>query len=152
MAQELTVGTGDRISIIISGVKSSSGGGRASRQVDYSGNLAEFLATYGEPEVEVKTPDMNHLKALGKAGDANALQAAMNKLSAELLASSAKPLPQRVVDATCKYLTSVHNFVISDKDPGTDHFYISAGDLTPQMIVVPGDGTEWHVLAAAPFG
>ena len=152
MAEELKVKAGDRISIIISGTKTTAGGGRATRQVDYSGDLAEFLDKYGEAQTEVETPDFDELKSLGKAGDATALQAAMNKLSAELLASSIKPLPQQIVDATCTFLVKAHNFVISDQDPGTDNFYLSAGDLTPQMINVPGDGTEWHVLAAAPFG
>ena len=151
MATELTVGAGDRISIIISGVKNS-GGGRTSRQVDFSGDLAEFLETYGEAQADVKEIDSAKLKTLGKSGNAQALQAEMNKLSAQLLASSTKPLPQRIVSATCKYLVDVHDFKITDTDPGSDHFYISSGDLTPQMVEVPNDGVEWHVLAAAPFG
>lgn len=151
MATELKVGAGDRISIIISGVKNS-GGGRTSRQVDFQGNLEEFLNTYGEAQPASKEIDTDYLKSLGKSGNAAALQAAMNKLSAELLASSAKPLPQRIVSAVCKYLVDAHNFAISDTDPGEDRFYISSGDLTPQMVNVPNDGVEWHVLAAAPFG
>lgn len=151
MAETLKVGASDRLTIIISGVKTT-GTGRASRQVDFSGNLQAFLDTYGEKQAEVVAPDFEHLKTLGKAGNASALQAAMEKFSASLLASSVKPLPQRIVDATCSYLQSEHDFVISDKDPGTDNFYISAGDLTPQMMTIPGDGTEWTVMAAAPFG
>jgi len=152
MAKELTVGASDQISVIISGAKTTSAGGRATRQVDYRGGLAEFLDKYGEKVADVAPPNFDELKALGAAGNAAKLQAAMGKLTADLLASSSKPLPQRIVDATCNYLVKEHSFVISDQDPGTDHFYIAAGDLTPQMVVIPNDGVEWHVLAAAPFG
>ena len=151
MATELKVGPQDRISIIISGVKGT-GAGRATRQVDYNENLSVFLTEYGEGEKDVEMPDFDNLKELGKKGDANALQAALGKLSADLMGSAAKPLPQRIVDATCKLLVDKYDFIIADTDPGTDKFYISAGDLTPQMIPVPNDGNEWHVLAAAPFG
>ena len=151
MATELKVGPSDRISIIISGVKGT-GSGRSTRQVDYNENLAVFLEKYGEGEKDVAMPDFDKLKAMGKAGDGDALQAALGKLSADLMGSAAKPLPQRIVDAACKLLVAEYDFVIADSDPGTDKFYISAGDLTPQMVPVPGDGNEWHVLAAAPFG
>ena len=151
MATSLKVGPQDRVSIIISGVKGT-GAGRSTRQVDHSQNLAEFLEKYGEGEKDVQMPDFDNLKALGKAGDSAALTAALGKLSADLMGSAAKPLPQRIVDATCKLLVAEYDFVIADSDPGSDNFYISAGDLTPQMVSVPNDGNEWHVVAAAPFG
>jgi len=144
------VGAQDRITIIISGVKGT-GGGRATRQVDYDGNLAAFLEAWGEAEVEVKEPDWDAMKKLGKSS-ASDLQAAMAKLTADLVGTGAKALPQRIVDATCRFLVEEMDFIIADSDPGTDKFYISKGDLVPQVVNVPGDGKSWHITAAAPFG
>jgi len=148
---ELTLGDQDRISIIISGVKGTAAGGRATRQVDVDENLKSFLETYGEGDTEVATPDFDALKALSKA-DPKAFEAQMAELTSKMVGSGAKSLPQRIVDATCEYLVKVHNFVISDKDPGSDHFYIAKGDLTPNMVKIPNDGVNWTVVAAAPFG
>lgn len=150
MAEELTVGKDDRISVIISGVKGS-GGGRATRQVDYDGNLQAFLDQYGEKKADVAEPDWDSLKGMGKT-DAAGLQAAMAKITSDLLGSGAKPLPQQVVDAVCKFLVDDQDMIIADADPGTDKFYVSKGDLTPQIIPIPGDGKQWLIAAAAPFG
>lgn len=150
MANENEVGPSDRVTIIITGVMSTSGG-RASRQVDYDSNLATFLETYGENTKSVAAPNMEALQKLAGQDPAQ-LQAKMAQLTKELIGAGAKSLPQRIVDATCKFLVEEKGFIIADSDPGTDKFYVSKGDLVPQVLPVPGDGNSWHVVAAAPFG
>ena len=145
------VQAGDQVHIIISGVADVSGKGRTAKQVDHYAPLQAFLDEYGEGESGAEAPNLAELEGLAGV-DAEAFKAKMASLTASMLAVGGKAMSQRVVDATCEYLVREKGFVISDKDPGSEAFYVSKADLMPTELQVPNDGTIWTVLAAAPYG
>lgn len=145
-----TVGMKDTLAINITGL-SEGGSGRQTQMVNEHFNLNAFLNEYGEAEAPTAVPDWESLKELGKTNPAK-FQAEFAKLGAQLAGAGAKSLPQRIVDAICKYLEKERGFVIADQDPGVSQYYVSRGNLRPTALDIPGDGKSWYVVAAAPFG
>lgn len=145
------IGSGDLIQVVLTGLKDGSTG-RQTKLVNFSGLLSSFMDDYGDGAT-VSEPEFSaeDLKKLAKT-DPDALKLKMAQLTDQLVGGSTKPLVSRIVDAVCNYLVEVHDFVISDKDPGSDVYYVSRGDIKPSRIDVPNDGSFWMIAAAAPFG
>lgn len=143
-------GSGDTLQVVLTGLKNGQEG-RQTQVVNYLGNLKSFMDTYGEQHDEAPDIDVEELKKLAKVSAAD-FKLKMAQLTESIASSGAKPLVQQIVDAVCAYLVAEHQFVISDKDPGSSVFYISKGNLKPTVVDIPNDGKAWMVFAAAPFG
>ena len=138
------------ITISLTGL-AGGGKGRQTQVVNEHFLLDDFLAEHGKKQEAFKSLTDAELAELAKT-DPAAVEKHLAEKAAAFVAGATDNVAEQIVDAACNYLVAVKGFKISDGDPGSDHYYVSRGDLRPTKINIPGDGLAWNITAAAPFG
>jgi len=150
------VGPSDSLVLHISGIKPGSGRVTPTNIVSDSYNLSQFLDAWGDGSTDVPVYDHAELAKLAQK-DAALFQQKMAEITEALSGATADPLPDRIVNAVCKFLAAPEeeggkNMLIADEDPGSDVWFISKADLQPTVRQFKGDGYQWSVVETAPFG
>ena len=138
------------ITLVLTGL-AGGGKGRQTNVVNEHMALAEFMNKYGKKQATFKSLSDAELAELAKT-DAKAVEQHLVEKAAAFIAGATDNQAEQIVDAVCEFLVREKGFKISDSDPGSDHYYVSRGDLRPTKLDIPGDGVAWNVTAAAPFG
>jgi hypothetical protein len=146
------VGPQDTVVLHVTGVKPGAAGrGLPTAIVQQTILLKELLANYGEAPADPATVDMEALSALAEK-DAAAFQAEWAKLGQSMSVNKTEALPDRVIAAVCAFLEKEHDVLVSEKDPGTDKWYVNPADFQPVVQKHQADGYQWFISLAAPFG